>query len=64
MIRPYGLLARIDAVFHKIRHLRHNVKWRANVGKSCSGDIICETCSCIFWCRGLENKEMKQEGTL
>lgn len=57
-MRWYGFLARIDAILHKIRHPRHDVRWRMNIGKSCSGDIICETCSIAFWCRGLENKEM------
>lgn len=60
-MRWLGFLARIDAILHKIRHPSHDVRWRTGVGKYCSGDITCETCSCIFWCRGLENKEMKEK---
>jgi len=57
----YGFLARIEAILHKIRYPRHDVKWRTNIGESCSGDIVCETCSHMFWCRGLESKEMDEE---
>ncbi len=58
-MRWLGFWARIDAICHKIRYPKHDVRWRTNVEKSCSGDITCETCSIAFWCRGLENKEMK-----
>ena len=53
-----GFLARMEAILHKIWYPRRDVKWRTNIGKSCSGDITCETCNRAFWCRGLENKEM------
>ena len=57
-MRWYGFLARIDAILHKILHLQHSVKWRTNEGSLCPGDIVCETCDHVFWCRMLENKEM------
>ena len=60
-MRWYGFLARIDAMLHKICHPKHDVRWRVNIGKSCSGDITCETCEIAFWCRGLESKEMRMD---
>jgi len=58
-MRWYGFLARIDAILHRILHPRHDVRWRTNEGSICPGDIACETCNCVFWCRILENKEMR-----
>ena len=49
-----GLRARIDAIIHKILHPKHDVQWRINVGNLCKGDITCETCGHIFWCRWIE----------
>jgi len=51
-----GFGARIDAVLHKIRHPKHEVRWRANADEYCPGDITCETCGCIFWCRAVEKE--------
>jgi len=53
-----GFKARIEAIWHKIWHPRHDVKWRINADEECPGDITCETCSCIFWCRALENSAL------
>ena len=46
-----GLWARLDAIWHKLTHWSHDVRWRTNRDERCPGDITCETCSCIFWCR-------------
>jgi len=53
-MRWLGFKARIDAIYHKIRYPKHSIRWRVNVGESCSGDITCETCGHVFWCRMLE----------
>ncbi len=47
----YGFSARVNIIWHKIIHPTHNVKWRVDVGKECDGDIVCETCDTIYWCR-------------
>lgn len=49
----YGFFARLDAIFHKIRHPKHKVMWRCSIEKDLyAGDITCETCNIIYWCRG------------
>jgi hypothetical protein len=50
----YGLLARIDVVLHKIRHPKHRMIWRYKPDALCPGDIVCDTCDVIFWCRAQE----------
>ncbi len=52
-----GFQARVDAILHKILHPTHSVKWRTNEGDICPGDIACETCNQVFWCRMLGKKE-------
>lgn len=49
--------ARVDAIWHKIWHPTHRVKWRTNEANICPGDIACETCNQVFWCRMLGKKE-------
>jgi len=46
-----GISARLRAVFHKISHPMHKMRWRKD---DC--DIICETCERIYWCRLLEQE--------
>lgn len=53
-IKWYGFQARISAILHKIRHPKHRLLWRTNVDEICPGDIVCETCDQIFWCRAQE----------
>ena len=45
----YKFSAIFDYFIHKIRG--HEVYWRVNVDELCSGDIVCETCNLIIWCR-------------
>lgn len=48
-----GIGARIDAIKHKIRHPKHQILWRNNVEEGiCRGDILCDTCGIVYWCRG------------
>ena len=56
----YGIRARIDALFHKIRHPSHKILWKTCADEICDGDITCETCNVIFWCRAqdLTQKEL------
>lgn len=58
----YGFLARLDAIFHKIRHPRHKMSWRSNADEICDGDIVCKTCNSVFWCRAQEltRKKLKE----
>lgn len=51
-----GILARIDAIWHKIRHPTHDLVWKDSPVMNdpefkCEGDILCNTCNIIFWCR-------------
>jgi len=53
-INRFGIAARIQAICHKIRHPRHKLLWREKEFEDdtiCPGDIICETCGILFWCR-------------
>ena len=43
------IAARLDAVWHWARG--HRVRWRANPDYMCSGDILCDTCDAVMWCR-------------
>ena len=51
MVSWQGLLYRFEAVFHKIFHPSHRMRWRAEKDILCTGNIICETCNHIYWCR-------------
>ena len=55
-MRWLGFVARIDAILHKFLHPTHNVRWRTNEGSICPGDIVCETCNHVFWCRLLNRR--------
>lgn len=56
----YGIFGRIHAIFHKIMHPTHKVYWRFAADEICAGDIVCNTCDCMFWCRvqDLSTKEL------
>jgi len=47
---------KFGAIFEYILHwLRgHEVSWRSNIDELCAGDIACETCSLLIWCRACE----------
>ncbi len=47
----YGIVARFQAIGHKILHPSHRVKWRVNIDEFCPGDIECITCQTVYWCR-------------
>jgi hypothetical protein len=56
-----GILARIHAVCHKILHPTHKLLWKNSPILNdpefkCAGDIVCETCDIIFWCRFYDHK--------
>lgn len=59
----YGFLARLDAIIHKICHSKHKILWRTCTDEICDGDIICETCNTVFWCRAQEltQKELEKK---
>jgi len=59
----YGFLARLGAILHKIAHPSHKMRWRTNMDEICPGDIVCETCDIVFWCRALElsPKELEKQ---
>lgn len=54
----YGLHARIHAILHKLRHPRHKLIWRLDPNEFCPGDIVCDTCNVILWCRALDKKDL------
>ena len=48
----HGIIARITAIVHKILHPTHKLVWKCDPQDTiCDGDIVCETCETIFWCR-------------
>ena len=47
----HGFLARIHAILHKVRHPSHVIKWKTGPDWMCPGDIVCETCDMVIWCR-------------
>ena len=54
----WGLEARLSYLWHALRS--HDVRWRSNADEAyeaCSGDITCETCNVLFWCRGSAIRE-------
>jgi hypothetical protein len=52
----YGLPSRVFAIAHKLRHPSHRLDWRSDVSEACPGDIVCDTCSTLFWCRAQETE--------
>jgi hypothetical protein len=46
-----GFEARVRVIIHKILHPTHVINWRVNVDEICPGDITCETCNVLYWCR-------------
>ncbi|MCP3680284.1 MAG: hypothetical protein GY782_08565 [Gammaproteobacteria bacterium] len=56
-----GFRARIDAIFHKILNPSHNLIWNDREdGDMCPGDIWCEKCNRIYWCRWLDLSNEEQ----
>jgi hypothetical protein len=48
--RTSALGAWCSAAWHWLR--RHDVAWRVNADPpACDGDIACETCALVIWCR-------------
>jgi hypothetical protein len=43
------LWARLDGLRCILRG--HTVRWRAGADDICTGDIICDTCNRVIWCR-------------
>ena len=50
------ILARLGGLWHKMKG--HEVVWVENSGTTCRGDIICNTCNLIIWCRWYDPKWM------
>jgi hypothetical protein len=45
-----GIKARLDAFWHFARG--HQMAWHVNRDDLCpNGDIVCETCRLVIWCR-------------
>jgi len=52
-----GFIARLQAICHKIRHPKHKLVWKHSPEEGlCKGDIVCETCDIVFWCRFYDKK--------
>jgi len=52
--------ARIRAILHKLTHPGHELVWRRLDDSPCPGDIVCETCNSLFWCRLYDLSEKKR----
>ena len=62
MISWEGFKARVGAICHKIAHPSHVVRWRVNAEEGyCKGDIACETCKILFWCRLYDDHDLTKE---
>jgi hypothetical protein len=49
----YGVTARLEGVWHMLRG--HRVLWSTHAVKDfCVGDIVCESCNRVIWCRALD----------
>lgn len=57
-----GMRARLDAGICWLKG--HDVQWRANVDEVCEGDILCDTCDCMHWCRAMDNTLTRGEKLL
>jgi len=46
-----GIRARLDAFWCVVKG--HDMKWRTepDLGAGCTGDILCQTCGLLHWCR-------------
>jgi len=55
MCKLNGFHARLEAILHKIFHPNHRLIWRTQREEICSGDIVCDTCNKIYWCRWYDN---------
>jgi hypothetical protein len=45
---------KISAIWHKIVHPTHKIIWKYKPDEECDGDIVCDTCDRLFWCRAIE----------
>jgi hypothetical protein len=51
------IFVRFHALFnHKLKG--HTLGWRVGADEVCAGDIVCETCNLVIWCRWLDPKWM------
>jgi hypothetical protein len=59
-----GIIARINAIIHKLLNLNHYIIWRYldkdDDKNICEGDIVCQTCNIIFWCRYYDKSKKEQ----
>lgn len=49
LLNRYAISSRGVAVWHWLRG--HRILWRTNQDHVCTGDIVCETCDLLIWCR-------------
>jgi len=58
-----GFLARAWTILHKILHPTHIIIWKDGPAPEigCAGDIICETCDMLIWCRSYDLSDKEQE---
>lgn len=59
-----GFHARCKAILHKLFHPTHKILWRTGMDEMCSGDITCETCQRIYWCRFYDLSKAKRTNCL
>ena len=56
-----GFIARLHAIWHKIIHPTHKLVWKSSPAEGlCKGDIVCDTCNVLFWCRYYDLSEKEK----
>ena len=55
------IICKLQAIWHKIIHPTHKLIWIYKPDEICDGDIVCDTCNIIFWCRALELSQEELE---
>lgn len=54
------ILAIKSIIIHKIFHPSHKIIWKISPEEFiCPGDIVCETCDVVYWCRSYNFKYYK-----
>lgn len=58
----YSIWARLQALYHITAG--HDVGWKVTYGNDlgCAGDIVCNTCQELIWCRALDPWRKPKKG--
>ena len=61
-----GILARLQAIWHKVCHPSHKILWNFDPviddpEFNHNGDIVCAKCDKVFWCRWYDTPVKNRE---